>query len=81
MSSSRFSSHLLTRKWYFLFPHFSSSIQPDFVLVDTLRQQSWDWYTPEEQRAGFEALLRNGSYRLLEAKDGVFLFQRTRVKD
>ncbi len=81
MSSSRFSSHLLTRKWYFLFPRFSPSIQPDYVLVDTLRQQWWDWYTPEEQRAGFEALQKNGSYNLLEAQDGVFLLQRTGAKD
>jgi hypothetical protein len=51
------------------------------VLVDTLRQQWWDWYTPEEQRAGFEALQKNGSYNLLEAQDGVFLLQRTGAKD
>jgi uncharacterized membrane protein len=76
MSSSRFSPHLMTRRWYFLFPNFGLGIQPEYVLVDTLRQSEWEWYPAEKLRNGFAALQKNNKYRLIEGQDGVFLFRK-----
>jgi uncharacterized membrane protein len=76
MASSHLASHVLERKWYFLFPRFPTPVSPDYIAVDTLEQQGWNWLTRKEHQEGFLRIKQSKDYRVAEEKDGVFLFTR-----
>ena len=78
MSSSHLSSHILTRKWYFLFPRFPTPVEPEYVVVDTLEQAGWNWLTHKEHQEGFWRMKSSNHYEIIQEKDGVFLFRRRR---
>ncbi len=78
MASSRLTSHLLQRKWYFLFPRFPTPVEPEYIAVDTLEQADWNWLTRTEHQEGMRRIRNSKDWELIDEKDGVFLFRRIR---
>jgi hypothetical protein len=77
MASSHITPRLMMRKWYFLFPFFPASVEPDYCIVDTLGQREQDWYPLKKQRDSLEGIIRESRYSVMEQRDGVFLLRRT----
>ncbi|MGB7568318.1 MAG: DUF2079 domain-containing protein, partial [Chitinivibrionales bacterium] len=78
MSSSHIAPHLMARKWYFLFPRFPTPVKPEYIIVDTLEQASWDWLSREEHLEGLRRIQESRDYVLLDHDDGIFLFKLNR---
>jgi uncharacterized membrane protein len=78
MSSSHIAPHLMTRKWYFLFPRFPTPVAPEFIVVDTLEQAGWDWLPRDEHQKGFGNIRASKDYELIDHDDGIFLFKMRR---
>jgi uncharacterized membrane protein len=76
MASSHLTSHLLQRKWYFLFPRFPTPVEPEYIVVDTLEQAGWNWLTRTEHQEGFARIRNSKEYNLTEEQDGVFIFKK-----
>jgi hypothetical protein len=76
MASSHITPRLMMRKWYFLFPHFPAQVEPEYCIVDTAKQQEYDWCPLQAQRDSLKKIIDERRYVIMERKQGIFLLRR-----